>query len=432
MGNGGLIHCERCGTEVPLSPVGAAQYCLGCRLYLCRTCHDGISVRCADCQGSTANGLHAAAGISAARDAIRALRQASVDLGRLRAVAEERSGPAALPDRRDEAALAQVKAVSAVRSSEYALANVAPRFARRAEGTRRELALVSARVRLLSEEVDVPPPGWSAAIIHVRRWLTAGSRGVRAARPIVLVAGIGVVAAIALLLTVGSRSTLAPQAEEDVASLPTAREGIADSNPESSGSPTPARRQSMPPASFTADDQFDDLAMGAALDAGWSVSGSRDDVVVAAYPTAIDRSLQMRRGSRDLRLCRIGAPGSAASSAAVDFLFDLAVPPNARLLHLRTATGDVELATTEESMLVLNVPGRSITLTQVEPMTWYRVMLQAGDGVLLFSLLATESGAELSRSSLPLDLELAVEAVCFELPAGAASDLYVDDLFITT
>ena len=430
MGDGGMIHCERCGKKVPLSPVGAAQYCLGCRLFLCGGCHDGISVRCSECQGSTATGLDTAAGITAARDAMRALRQASKDLGRLRAPAEERYGTAAIADRRDEAALAQVQAVSAVRSSEYALAHVGPRFARRAEGIRQELALVSARIRLLSEETDVSSPA-SRAIIGVRRLLTAGSRRMRDAQPTVLVAAVIFVASVGLVLTVSLRPTPGPQAAETVATVPTAREGIAGSNPDSSGSPTPVPLSSTPPAPFRADHQFDDLAMGAALDAGWSVSGSKDDVVVAAYPTAIDRSLQMRRSPQGLRLCRVGAPGSGASSAAVDFRFDLAVPPDARLLHLRAATGDVELATTDESTLVLNIPGHSTTVTRVEPMTWYRVMLQAGDGTLLFSLLDPESGAELSRSSVNLDVELTAEAVCFELPAGAAGDLYIDDLVIT-
>ena len=426
-----MIHCERCGTEVPLRPTGAAHYCLGCRLYLCGTCHDGISVRCSECQGSTATGLRAAEGITAARDALRALRQASDELGRLRAPAEERPGGAAFADRRDEVALARLKAVSAVMSSEYALAHVAPQYASRAEGIRRELSLVGARTRLLSEEPDVPSAG-PRAFIPVWRWLKAESRRLRAAQPTMLLAGVVFVLSAALVLTVNPRSTPGSQIDEDVATLPSAREGIAGSNTESSPSPTPAPAGSAPAAPFTADYQFDDLAMGAALDVGWSVSGSRDDVVVAAYPTAIDRSLQMRRGPDDLRLCRVGAPGSGASSAAVDFLFDLAVPPNARLLHLRAPTGDVELTTTEESTLVLNVSGRSIGLTQVEPMTWYRVMLQARDGVLLFSLLDSESGLELSRSSVNLDVELAAEAVCFELPAGAASDLYVDDLSITT
>ncbi len=73
-----------------------------------------------------------------------------------------------------------------------------------------------------------------------------------------------------------------------------------------------------------------------------------------------------------------------------------------------------------------------VGLSQVEPMTWYRVMLQAGDGVLLASLRDPESGAVISRGSVDHDLELSAEAVCFELPAGAASDLYVDHLSITT
>lgn len=317
-----------------------------------------------------------------------------------------------------------------MRSAEYALANVAPRFASRAEGIRQELALVRARTRLLSEERDVPSAG-SRAIIPVRQWLTAGSRRVRAARPNLLVTGVVVVASIGLALTITSRPLVPPVGPESVA-LPTAREGIAGSNTESSDSPRPAALESTSPAPFTADHRFDDLAMGAALGSEWSVSGSRDNVVVAAYPTAIDRSLQMRGGPDDLQLCRVGASGSGASSAAVDFLFDLAVPPNARLLHLRAATGEVELVTTEESTLVLNVPGQSIALTRVEPMTWYRVMLEARDGVLLVSLLDPESGAELSRGSVDHDLGLSAEAVCFELPAGAASDLYVDDLSITT
>ena len=425
-----MIHCERCGTEVPLRPAGAAHYCLGCRLYLCGNCHDGVSVRCSECQGSTAMGLRSAEGITSAREALRALQQAADDLGRLRAPPGEGSDGGPFADRRDDLALAQVKAVSAVRASEYALARVAPRFAVRAEGIRQEVSLVRARTRLLSEEPEVPSAA-SRAIIPVRRWLMTGSRRVRAARPNPLVTGFLVVASVALGLAI-IRPAPSPRAEQGVATVPPGREGIAGSNTESSDSPAPAALESTSPAPSTVDHQFDDLAMGAALDAEWSVSGSQDNVAVAAYPTAIDRSLQMRGGQDDLQLCRVGASGSAASSVAVDFLFDLAVPPNARLLHLGADTGDVELVTTEESTLVLNVPGQSIGLSQVEPMTWYRVMLQTEGGVLLVSLSDPESGAVVSRGSVDYGLDLSAETVCFELPAGAASDLYVDHLSITT
>ena len=423
-----MIHCERCGTEVPLRPAGAAHYCLGCRLYLCGNCHDGVSVRCSACQGSM--GLRDAGGITPAREALRALEQASHDLGRLRAPPGEGSDGDAITDRRDDLALAQVKAVSAVRASEYALAHVAPRFAIRAEGIRQEVALVRARTRLLSEEPDMPS-ATSMAIVTVRRWLTAGSHRVRAARPTLLVTAVLVVASVALGLA-NTRTPPGPRAEQEVATLPPTREGTAGSNTESSDSPAPAALESTSPAPSTVDHQFDDLAMGAALDAKWSVSGSQDNVAVAAYPTAIDRSLQMRGGQDDLQLCRMGASGSAASSVAVDFLFDLAVPPNTRLLHLGVDTGDVELVTTEESTLVLNVPGQSIGLSQVEPMTWYRVMLQTEGGVLLVSLSDPESGAVIARGSVDYGLELSAETVCFELPAGAAGDLYVDHLSITT
>ena len=425
-----MIHCERCGTEVALRPAGAAHYCLGCRLYLCGNCHDGISVRCHECQGSTAMGLRNAGGVSAARDALRALQQASDDLGRLRAPVGEGSDAGAVANRRDDVALARLKAVSAVRSSEYALAQVAPRFASKAEDIRRELALVSARTRLLSQDPDAPFAE-SRAIRPARRWLTAGSRRMRAAKPNLLVTGVVVIASVAVGVAI-TQPTPGPTVDQDAATVPTAREGIAGSNNESSHSPTPAAVESTSPAPISDDHQFDDMAMGAALDAEWSVSGSRDNVVVAAYPTAIDRSLQMRGGPDDLQLCRVGASGSSATSAAVDFLFDLAVPPNARLLRLRAATGDVELVTTEESTLVLNIPEQSIELTEVEPMTWYRIVLQARDGVLAISLLDAESGAALFRGSVDYDLELSAEAVCFELPAGAASDLYLDDLSITT
>ncbi|HYI65851.1 MAG TPA: hypothetical protein VEW95_02895 [Candidatus Limnocylindrales bacterium] len=375
-------------------------------------------------------GLRVAGGITAAREALRALQQASDELARLRAPAETGSDAGAIVDRRDDIALALVKAVSAVRASEYALAHVAPRFANRAKGLRQEVMLGRARTRLLSEELDEPPAA-SRSMIPARRWLAAGSGRGRAARPALLGTGVLLVASVALGLAI-MRPTAGLPAEQEVATAPPAREGIAGSNTESSDSPTPAALESTSPAPITDDHQFDDLAMGAALDAEWSVSGSEDNVVVAAYPTAIDRSLQMRGGPDDLQLCRVGASGSSASSAAVDFLFDLAVPPNARLLRLRAATGDVEVVTTEESTLVLNVPGQSIELTEVEPMIWYRVMLQARDGVLLVSLLDSESGVELSRSFVDHALELSAEAVCFELPAGAASDLYVDDLSITT
>ena len=420
-----MIHCERCGTGVPLRPAGAAHYCLGCRLYLCGNCHDGVSVRCSECEGSMR--MRRAGGLTAARDALRALQQASDDLGRLRALVGQGSDAAAIADRRDDIALAQVKADSAVRSSEYALADVEPRFAIRAEALRQEVALARERTRLLSEEPDVPSAA-SRAIIHVRHLLTAGSQRVRAARPTALVTGV-VVASIALGLAI-TRPGL--PAEKEAATPPPAREGIAGSNTEPSDRPTSSAMASTSPAPFTADLRFDDLAMGAPLDAAWSVSGSQDNVVVAAYPTAIDRSLQMRGGPDDLQLCRVGASGSGASSVAVDFLFDKAVPPDARLLHLRAATGDVELLTTEAGTLVLNVPGQSIELTHVDPMTWYRVTLQTGDGVLLVSLSDRQSGAELSRGSVDHALRLSAEAVCFELPAGAATDLYVDDLSITT
>ena len=406
------IFCERCGAQTDSARIDLdAHYCVGCERFTCSACWDLDAFRCGDCR-------HAR---YAYRPAVAAAGQhldvpATVHIEKReprRSSRLQHGEPAALVERQ----LARLRTESTATAARMALIRL-DQFGDEPLQQRRRGFDQRSHSEHREDERST-----TASLRSIARWPL---------QRVIIGSSVMTIALVLLALVQPPRPTPGSQAEEGVATAPPAREGIAGSNTESSDSPTPAALESASPAPFTANHQFDDLPMGAAMDAGWSVSGSVHDVVVAAYPTAIDRSLQMRRGPDDLRLCRLGAPGSGASSAAVDFLFDLAVPPNAQLLHLRAATGDVELVTTEESTLVLNVSGRSISVTPLEPMTWYRVMLQVGDGVLLFSLLDPESGAELSRSSMDLDHELAAEAVCFELPAGAASDLYVDDLFITT
>jgi hypothetical protein len=436
MADGGRIFCERCGTETPLWPNGAIGYCLGCRLFLCATCHDAARVRCFECQRSTTAGSRSAEGMSAAREALRVLGGASVELGRLR-TATWRTSDAAPADGDEALALARIKAAAAAAASEHALAHVRPQFGDKAEQLRQELMLVKARVGLLSE-VPEPSSQGSDLVATLRTSLASASRRARDARPAVLVAAVVFLASVGSILAVSLGLTYVPPGGENLASEPTVREEIAGSTPRVSVSPAsiPASSGSIPaiPAAAQpiADDRFDDLAMGSALGPEWSIAGSRDDVIVAAFPTAVDRSLQLRRGPQALRLCRLGAPGSAIHSVTVDFLFDPAVPTNARLLRIPTATGGVELATTEGSSLVLNVAGDSTGVMQVAPMTWYRAIMEAGDGNLRVSLSDPQSGAETFQIEVSLQAGLTSDQVCFELPAGAAADLYIDNVKITT
>lgn len=138
-----MIHCERCGTAVPLRPTGAVHHCLGCRLYLCGTCHDGISVRCSGCQRSTATGLRPSVGITGARDALRALRQASGGVCHR---------PIGSPVRRRCGGYSQ-----GARAGQRANQAAEPRIGRTSAGSR--------------------------ALIPIRGRLRTGSRGMRAARP---------------------------------------------------------------------------------------------------------------------------------------------------------------------------------------------------------------------------------------------------------
>jgi hypothetical protein len=367
--------------------------------------------------------------MAAAREALRVLGQASVDLGLLRTAKRRDSGAAAgSADGGETLALARIKAAAAATSAEHALAHVRPQFSDKAEQLRQELTLVKARVGLLSERPEPPTREWGIAAT-LRASLASGSRRVRKAQPAVLVAGFVFIASVGSILAVSLQPTARPSGGN--VTEPTVREEIAGSTPRSSASPTSAPVLSAA-AQPMADYRFDDLAMGSLLGAEWSITGSMGDVVVAAFPTAVDRSLQLRPGPQALRICRLGAPGSAIQSLTVDFLFDPAVPSDARLLHMPMVTGDVELATTAQNTLVLNIAGDSAGMTQVEPMTWYQANLEAGDGGLLFSLSDPESGAETAEIEGSWQAGLVSDQVCFELPAGAAADLYIDNVKINT
>ena len=526
-----MIHCERCGREVPSTEVAYVRYCLDCNVYVCLACWDAPRSRCRTCAPPTGSRLARGARLRTARRADRRLREGRTEASALAAspvgapaawvqltcltikvaVAEQlgtralnrltgatavRARP--LADRMRRNALAAVAALEGADASltgvelrrEPVARTVAP-----ATGATRSIAIGETTPQWPStpdaplgvihplRAVDRrPTPSEYRAILAARLARRAAAEG-RSEHPApvispslrepvkgrptatlaadespppskeprehlpsyaVWIVAIGVIGLFAALW--GSGLLNSPDAEvgahaspredelagEPAGELPASTASSSKRSAGSNNSATPAAFESTSPARFTIDHQFDDLPIGSALNAEWSVTGSQDNVVVAAYPTAINRSLQMQGGPDDLQLCRVGAPGSGASSVAVEFLFDLAVPPDARLLHLRAATGDVELVTTEESGLVLNLLGQSLRLSQVEPMRWYRVMLQAEDGVLLASLFDAESGAVISQGSVDHSFELSAEAVCFELPAGATSDLYVDELTITT
>ena len=430
MPDGGTVFCERCGIETPLWPNGAIGYCLGCRQYLCSRCYAVADLRCFECRRLTTAGSRSAEGLAAARDALRVLQQASGDLGQLRTATWRGPGAGDAADGEEPLALARIKAACAAAAADHALAHVRPQFGDKAEQLRQELTLVKTRVGLLSESPEPTPrgPDWVATI---RAVLASGSRRVRDARPAVMVAAFVFLASVGSILAVSLRPTIGPSGGANRATEPTVMEDIAGSTPQLSAMPTSAPAGSSA-AQPIAEYRFDDLAMGSALGTGWSISGAEDDVVVAAFPTAVDRSLQLRTGPQLLGLCRLGAPSGRMGSAAVDFLFDPAVPANARILQVPTATGGIELATAEAGSLVLNVEGDSTEVTQVEPITWYRAVVEAGDGGLRLVLSDPESGAETSHVEVSLPDGLTWDRVCFELPAGAPADLYIDNVKITT
>ena len=448
VGEDGSPFCERCGSATPLSGPAGASFCLGCRLYLCAACSLQGELRCAACRAS--NTRPAVTGIGGARDALEVLREVERDA---RALADSHAAGAALDPEGaawlQEFEILEIKRRSAHVAADHALDTTRPQHRVRAGELRDQLARTLVRIELAAAELrqtdDEGQAAWPVVQARgARRNVSLTIAGIAAAPAVaaarilpargtrrtvsIAIAGIAAAAAVAAALILWpNRPPAASPVGEAPTATPMVRGGIAGAAGTTGPSPT-----STATPSAREDFSFDQLEMGSAPPEAFTVRGPDGALTVAAFPSAVDRSLRLRATEAPSALCHhlSGAPSQVAARVRLEGT----LLSGSVLVELAGADGSqlVAAVLTDSRALELHGSGHVLIASNLSGGRWYELTLTldpAGEAMLVAD---GEDGAELGSAALPLDDRVNAQEVCFGLPAGeAVTELYIDDLEIT-
>jgi hypothetical protein len=416
-----FFYCERCGTATFLGgTTPGAHYCPGCRRYTCHDCWDGAVHRCVRCA------IEAPTGITVARAMLGTLRSVREEISALtaREANAEEPGAALEIERR----LLEVKSASLAAAIERALADPNPRQAVTARSLRRAALgemeripgarVVSAR----SSRQHVPTRNW-LGLLATRRPTRIDLGRLRMAA-LVLIA---VAWSVGILLVARLAAT-----DRGLSSGPTSTpEGqVAGGIPTQSPQPTPTYSLNASPAtpvSMTFDELITD-----AVPAGWDVRGGT--ALGVPFPNAVDRSVRLETGGDGGRasFCTPLPAGQRRSVTAELLTHEW----SGAAVTLDGADASVGLAVGPEGAAHLEPGAVSVPVGPIVADVWYRVgfSLDPGHDLVTISL-GRREGAERAvhqqatpagwAGSFPADTRL-----CISAPAGAGSELYVDNVTV--
>jgi hypothetical protein len=426
------VYCEICGTHIDLFDGSPVRVCPGCRVVVGQECWNPAHSRCTACaSAATAHGhpKRRHSGLAAMREILQQLNVLRADA---EALATASSAGVARRGADPDLDLTLLRACAATLRADasQAAADASPRSAAKlAELTRQQDEALSAIERALSD-IQVHRDG--ARVVE-------GADGTSRGRPSwewlveyrsrLVRVGVGI-AAIILVAVVVQRIpafTGIPASTPPVDSRESDRDGVLGGNPSPSPSSDAGPLAGSAPTLIT----FDELRMNAPIPPEWRVErGAQEQVSVAANPSAVDRSLELRASTTGagLTLCR-WLPGHA-SGFGLDVM--VATPGAAVQLAL---PADAEDPTQPAWLLSAGTAPETAPATAL-PVTagaWYRfdAVIQPGETGVTWRFL--EGGGTSSSSTLidegDVDLTNPVGSVCVSLLDGEqGSRAFIDDL----
>ena len=425
------VYCERCGTHIELLDGPPVHLCSSCRVVSCQGCWDPAHGICAACTVTrTANGSipERLRGLGAARWNLRQLAALRADVANLMtAPADGDLEPgrdvdlellllgARLRTLRDDA---ELEVVAASLQTATKMTDLVRRRKEEGDAIEQILAEVWTRRvqrRLASDAPRRPPLGeWLTP--HRDRLIHIGAG----------VAAVAILAVVAPLIPVlADRLVPAAPGETPRPERAAVLGGTAERE-------TPAKSDSaLEPASTI--DTFDDWRMTGPLASEWGVErGSSEQVAVAAFPSAVDRSLELIASSRGNRVTACRGLPEGLRGIVVDILIET---PDAEL-HIampaadRSASEPAWLITTDASA------GASDATVPIVADDWYRfeVVVDRAAAVLSWEVLHPGRDADNARSFASGEVALIgdLDEICLSVPPAVADGrVLIDNLTIT-
>jgi hypothetical protein len=454
MSPAGRMFCEGCGGAAAASDgTSSIGYCAGCLRYLCGACRGHDALRCHACRSSRAAGHHDVSGLLLACDALGQLQDAAAELSRLAdrgPIADQASVP-------DRVVALRVKIAATRRATAHALLIGRPSEAPTAEWLARELRDVETRIATIDRRLARRSPrasiGARASDVVRRRLPAAGptvehGRGPWRRPPIRRIVADAAVLGFVLLLA--SALMLRERAQEPVGTasvhpVPAPQPmGAVDAAGGSPGEPSETRAPEAltgvgEPAASTSGSiltlAFDELDLGSPLPGAWRITGPAGAVAVAAFPTAVDRSIRLGDHASPATMCVPVPPGAPVREIRVSFLIERAWAPEIAVLRLEAAgAADLVVRSAQADVLeAVGAGGRVSLAAGVEAGRWYALTVTLQDAIARFELGDADDDRARGATELPLTTAgAAVEAVCVGLPASRhGTGLYVDDVIIT-
>jgi hypothetical protein len=444
-GNGGQVHCERCGSRA-MAAAGGIEFCIECGLYVCAPCWQASQHLCETCAGAESPRRGRGSSVPIARRADRRLREVAFEAA---ALASGAASSDADPSWTDHACLV-IKAAGAEsvgaqalgRLNEAAAERAWPlvrRFHQHALVASAELEQAASRLapsegrfklsRAAGSGTSVAPeaqPLIPPELPQVASKQEPGDRWRRMPVALTIAAAIIVVAAV---LAPGWLRQL-PRGEGVLGGGPsTASPETGAAGQEMSPSPT-ALVPAASPASLVFG--FDTVRMGGGVGEGWIQSSG---VAVAALPTAVDRSARLEVTSdAQPETCRLVDPPLAdASRFTVEVILDPLLPASATI-ELRDPMGNPSLALTlDRSRATLSTRSGQVLAEAAGPTPgqWYRIEVVT-EGVAVWRMIALEDpsgpGVEVG---IALPAFAPVAAICLGAEGPPDSAVNYDDVALT-
>lgn len=190
------------------------------------------------------------------------------------------------------------------------------------------------------------------------------------------------------------------------------------------------------PEGETLSESFDLITMGGSLPDGWVVDGTDAEVEIAAFPTAMNRSVRIRAAETGSGLCRLLPTDKAWTAFSVLLLTDPVAAGTTFAEVTDTQGGLIRLTvTTSDQIQVQVASGSSDVGVRIDPRTLYRTTVQLKpDAVEVLIHQGSAPGALLGTADIPTDnAQLSMRQICFRVPVtDGATDLYVDEFAVAS
>lgn len=422
------LYCERCGVGAPLSTARVHfSFCPNCEFTVCAACWDAGAIRCNDCasqiserDGSSTSVAHRALFQLSAlvRELEEVERQARTGSGEAAAATNERwpyglAAEVALLEisARDLARIARVAIDESGARDQRAALDLVTRLNDTVEDIERHLVRADLAVQQSTDPISPLE-------------LQPSSPAPSTPRPIAR-AKLRASVFVGVLLLVAGVVALTRFAERDASDARTTALGSA--RPATVNGGVVAGRSSPRPRQSTAKQvsTFDDLRMNARLGEGWRIEGDPAAVRVAPIPTVVDRSLELSPSTGgSTSACRAVPSGltDRPLKVVVDFMAASARPMG---VTVRGQGGDLELS-------IYGPRRRRDVAQRVDGGRWYRALMRADPDGWQWELTDLAADRRVLRATSVAGSIRSVELFCASLHASRGTELYVDDLTMSS